>query len=43
MNEPISYEQKVKVINSITREIDDRMKIPVTRLKVCAYISYFRA
>ena len=38
MNEPISYEQKVKVINSIAREMDDRMKIPVTRLKVCAYI-----
>ena len=38
MNGQISYEQNVQVINSMAREIDDRMKIPVTRIRVCAYV-----
>ena len=34
----ISQEKKVQIINSIKREIDNSMKVPVQILRVCAYI-----
>ena len=38
MEGPISQEKQVQIINSIKREMDNRMKIPVHRIRVCAYV-----